>query len=73
MRITAQEVARALGGRRIAHGNYICHCPCSMHTHGDRNPSLSVKDGRNRLLLYCFAGGQQEDVVKALEARGLRL
>jgi hypothetical protein len=70
--ITAERVARVLGGRRIADGNYMCRCPCSMHKHGDRNPSLSVKDGRNRLLLYCFAGGEYEDIAKALEARGLR-
>jgi hypothetical protein len=70
--ITAQEVGRALGGRRMGDGNYMCRCPCPMHKHGDRNPSLSVKDGRKRLLLHCFAGGEYNDIVKALEARGLR-
>jgi hypothetical protein len=71
--ITAQEVARALGGRRIADGNYICRCPCSTHKHGDRNPSLSVKDGDSgRLLLQCFSGDAFDDIVKALRAKGLR-
>jgi hypothetical protein len=70
--MTAREIATALGGRRTGEGNYMCRCPCPMHKHGDRNPSLSVKDGRNRLLLYCFAGGEYDDIVKALEARGFR-
>jgi hypothetical protein len=70
--ITAQEVARALGGKRMGDGNYMCRCPCPLHKHGDRNPSLSVKDGRNNLLLYCFAGGEYDEILRALEARGLR-
>jgi hypothetical protein len=70
--MTAQDIARALGGKRMGDGNYMCRCPCPLHKRGDSNPSLSVKDGRNRLLLYCFAGGEYVDIVKALEARGLR-
>jgi hypothetical protein len=70
--MAARDIAAALGGRSIGDGNYMCRCPCSMHKHGDRNPSLSVKDGRDRLLLYCFAGGEYDEIVKALEARGLR-
>jgi hypothetical protein len=70
--MTAREVATALGGRRMGDGNYMCRCPCQMHKRGDRNPSLSVKDGRNRPLLHCFAGGEYGDIVRALEARGLR-
>jgi hypothetical protein len=69
---TAREIAAALGGKRMSDGNYVCRCPCPSHKHGDRNPSLSVKDGRSRLLLYCFAGDEHDDIVKALEARGLR-
>ena len=71
-RMTARDIASALGGKRKDDGNYICHCPCPLHKHGDRNPSLSVKDGRNHLLLYCFAGGEYDEILKALEARGLR-
>jgi hypothetical protein len=70
--MTARDIAAALGGKRLGDGNYRCRCPCPMHKHGDRNPSLSVKDGRDRLLLYCFAGDKYHDIVKALEARGLR-
>jgi hypothetical protein len=40
-----------------------------MHKHGDRNPSLSVKDGRDgKLLFYCFAGCSFDEIVSALPA-----
>jgi hypothetical protein len=69
---TAAEVAAVLRGKRQADGSYMCRCPCPMHKRGDRNPSLSVKDGRSRLLIHCFAGGEYDEIVKALQARGLR-
>ena len=70
--MTAREIATALGGKRMGDGNYMCRCPCPMHKHGDRNPSLSVKGGRNRPLLHCFAGNY-DDVVAGLRAKGIRL
>jgi putative DNA primase/helicase len=72
-RATATQVFAILGGRRINPNSFICHCPCPLHAHGDRNPSLSVRDGDNgRLLLHCFAGGDYGDIVAALRAKGLR-
>jgi hypothetical protein len=72
-RATARQVFAILGGRRINHHSFICHCPCGLHAHGDRNPSLSVRDGdRGRLLLHCFAGGNYDEVVAGLRAKGLR-
>jgi hypothetical protein len=71
--MTARDIASALGGKRKDDGNYLCRCPCPIHKHGDRNPSLSVKDGRNRLLLYCFASGAYDEIVAGLKAKGLRL
>jgi hypothetical protein len=72
----AADIARAPGCRTPwdANGNYQCCCPGPLHKHGDRHASLSVKDGRNgRPLLFCFAGRDYDDLVAALEARGLRL
>jgi hypothetical protein len=71
---TAREIAAKLGGetRPDASGNYSCHCPSPMHKNGDANPSLSVKDGKNgRPLLFCFAGCSFNDIVAALEDRGI--
>jgi putative DNA primase/helicase len=69
----AAEVAAILRGKRQADGNYLCRCPGPLHRNGDRNPSLSVKDGRNgRPLFHCFAGCAYHEIVSALRARGLR-
>jgi hypothetical protein len=66
----ASKVASALGGKRGCDGNYICRCPGPLHRHGDRHPSLSVKDGRDgKLLLHCFAGCSFEEIMAALPAR----
>jgi hypothetical protein len=68
LRIRASDIAAALGGKRGGNGNYMCRCPGPLHKNGDRNPSLSVKDGRDgRLLLYCFAGCEYLEIRDALE------
>jgi hypothetical protein len=73
-RLFAVDVALALGCKRPpdAARNYLCRCPGPLHRNGDRTPSLSVKDGRSGLLLHCFAGCAYDEIVTALEARGLR-
>ena len=71
----ASDIARALGGRTgpDSSGNYQCKCPGPLHRNGDRTPSLSVKDGRDRVLLFCFAGCAYADIVSALQSRGISL
>ncbi|MEM9355837.1 MAG: toprim domain-containing protein [Pseudomonadota bacterium] len=57
----AERLTRALGGKW--HGGYgMACCPA----HDDSKPSLSIKDGRNGLLLHCFAGCGYADVRAAL-------
>ena len=61
----------ALSGKRMG-DSWLCHCPGPLHRNGDRNPSLSVKDGFNgKPLLYCFVGCDYRDIVAALEHRGI--
>jgi putative DNA primase/helicase len=68
---TAAEIADILGGKTQADG-YMCRCPGPLHRNGDRNPSLSVKDGCNgRPLFHCFAGCAHDEIVTALRAKGL--
>ena len=55
-----------LGGRWGPAGG-MCLCPA----HDDRTPSLSVRPGRDRLLLHCFAGCTAEAVLRALQSAGL--
>lgn len=42
--------------------NYVARCPA----HQDREPSLSVREGDDRLLLFCHAGCDQDDVLDAI-------
>jgi hypothetical protein len=71
---SAREIATRLGSdtRPDTSGNYACHCPGPLHKNGDRNPSLSVKDGENgKPIFYCHAGCDFHDIVAALERRGI--
>jgi putative DNA primase/helicase len=67
MSARAEDIARALRGRRCSKG-WICHCPA----HDDRHPSLSVVETRDRkTLVKCWSGCRQDDVLDALRRRGL--
>lgn len=64
--MTAELIARALGGRRSGAG-YIARCP----SHDDSSPSLSLAERGGRVLVRCHAGCDQEAVIAALRERGL--
>lgn len=61
----ARKIVERLGGRwRGSKG--MCCCPA----HDDRTPSLSVTIGRQAILLHCFAGCANADVLAALGREG---
>src|SRR4051812_32878545 len=62
----ARLLVERLGGRWSPQGA-LCRCP----VHDDRTPSLSVRLGRSRLLLHCFAGCAASDILRALGSAGL--
>jgi putative DNA primase/helicase len=62
----ARALVERLGGRWSPQGG-MCRCPA----HDDRTPSLSVRVGRSRLLLHCFAGCRAADILRALGSAGL--
>ena len=65
-----EEEGRALVerlGGRWGGGGGMCRCPA----HDDRTPSLSVRAGKERLLLHCFAGCDSGDVLRALQSAGM--
>ena len=65
--MTAETIAKALGGRKAGSG-WTARCPA----HDDRTPSLSIRDADdNKVLVRCHAGCDQERVIAALRARGL--
>jgi putative DNA primase/helicase len=64
--MTAAEIAHHLRGRKSGSGWLAC-CPA----HDDKNPSLSLRDADDKVLVYCHAGCKQSAVIEALIARGL--
>ena len=57
----ARSVTKELGGRWC--GNYsMARCPA----HNDKNPSLSICDGENELIVKCHAGCNWRDVKDQL-------
>lgn len=51
------------GVRRTGHGRYVARCP----SHGDRHPSLAIRETDDGvLLLHCFAGCSTYEVVSAI-------
>ncbi len=68
----AASIARARKGVRTGTGWLIC-CPCPSHGkgRGDRNPSLSISDGRDGLILFCHGGCDSLDVLAELRRQGL--
>jgi len=65
--MNAQTIATALGGHRSG-SSWIARCPA----HEDRKPSLSISETSDgKVLLHCFAGCDQKEVIEALRERGL--
>lgn len=55
------DLVAGLGG--TWHGSYaLCRCPA----HNDRTPSLSIRQGHRGILVHCFAGCSNEDVLREL-------
>src|SRR5262249_59337227 len=69
----ATDIARALGGKRLSPGNYLCRCPVPSHgkARGDHNPSLIVQNGARTVLFKCFAGCDVRDILDVLRRQGL--
>ena len=67
--MTADEFAARVRGRCCA-GGWMGHCPTQLHARGDRNPSLSVGEGRDSsVLVHCFAGCTIDQICAALEIK----
>lgn len=62
----AIHVVQKLGGEWSAKGG-MCRCP----VHKDGTPSLSVRPGRNHILVHCFAGCDRTAIMKELRLMGV--
>lgn len=62
-RITIEDVLERLRGvRKQGQTRATARCPA----HKDRDPSLSISEGRTCILLHCHAGCSFDDIVRAL-------
>ena len=50
-------------------GDYQLTACCPAHD--DKNPSFTAKDDNGKILVHCFAGCSQEEVIGALRDLGL--
>ena len=64
---SAEIIADALHAKRTGPGRWMARCPA----HDDRTPSLSITERNGSVLVHCFAGCRQSEVIEALRARGL--
>lgn len=65
--MTAASIVSSLGGRRGR-----CVCPvCEGAGRDAGRDHLSVSERNGRVLVHCFSGCEQRDVIQALRARGL--
>jgi hypothetical protein len=65
--LNAGDLAHALGGKSAGRGQWFAKCPA----HQERTGSLSIKDDYAGVLVHCFAGCSQGEVIQALVDRGL--
>jgi hypothetical protein len=64
--MTMVEVVDLLHARRVGPDRWMARCPTALHRHGDRNPSLSLRQLPTKRLIHCFAGCPPEDIARAL-------
>ncbi len=67
MRLTAEQIAAALDGKKSGNGHWMARCPA----HEERTPSFRISDRDGRVLVHCFGGCSKESVIEALRSRGL--
>lgn len=65
MEVSAEDIARNLGGAKRSGDDWSCKCPA----HEDKKASLSIGHGRDgKLVVHCHAGCSQSEVIETLKA-----
>jgi hypothetical protein len=66
--LSAEKLAYSLSkGMRLSGNQYKACCPA----HDDNNPSLSITHTSDRVLVHCWAGCSQSEVIETLISLGL--
>ncbi len=66
MEILLNRIIDATSAKPKSGGGYMGHCPA----HDDRNPSLSIDVADDRVLVKCWSGCAQGDVIDSLRSKG---
>ena len=53
--------------KAVGKNKYVACCPA----HDDKTPSLSITEAKDKVLVHCFSGCSQTDVIDALRSQGL--
>jgi archaellum biogenesis ATPase FlaH len=62
-----QDLLERLEHVRQNGAGWTARCPGPNHKHGDRNPSLSIKEGDDgKILVYCHTGCDLEQICEAI-------
>jgi hypothetical protein len=64
--MTVERILERLERVRRSGDGWTAQCPGPNHKHGDRDPSLSVTQGDGKILLYCHAGCDVEQICAAI-------
>lgn len=62
------QIIKLTNAKRTGSG-YIGHCPA----HPDKNPSLSIKQDNDTILLYCHSGCSYQDIINEFNEHGITL
>ena len=53
--------------KQVGRFEYVACCPA----HDDRNPSLTITEADDKILVHCFSGCSQDEVLRALRSQGM--
>lgn len=62
-----QTLISSLNAKKLNNNDYAACCPA----HEDSTPSLMLCEKEDKILLHCFAGCSQTEVIEALKRKGL--
>lgn len=67
--MTASEIAHQLHGKKSGR-HWQCRCPTGLHSHADRNRSLSIGESEDGwVVMKCFAGCSRDEILSAMGLR----
>ena len=65
--MSAERIARLIGGASCSGGWWRCRCP----VHDSRGATLALRDGERGLIVKCHAGCERSKIIAELHRRGV--